>query len=163
MMKNLMVTIFASGRAEAALLKTDYEQLSGFMQRKNVALAGGLGKDHKEIKTMNANIIEIEKRIARSVELIRKKLERDLAVLAKDVDKLESDANKQVSKLMVSAEEKTRFGIVREDYERELAILDAIKQAEFTETLGRGLERDPIMFHKIGWTTEVAAEMKLPE
>ncbi|MGJ8656267.1 MAG: hypothetical protein ACSHX6_07440 [Akkermansiaceae bacterium] len=60
---------------------------------------------------------------------------------------------------LVSKEEKTHFGKLREDYERELAILDAIKQAEFTDIISGGLERDPIVFHRYGWSDEVGAEM----
>ncbi len=73
------------------------------------------------------------------------------------------DARKGEGGLIVSAEEKTKFGKVREDYERELLILDAIKEAEFTEKIGENLERDPLVFHLLGWTPDVTAAMKRAE
>ncbi|MFT5905136.1 MAG: hypothetical protein ACI9E1_000729 [Cryomorphaceae bacterium] len=92
-----------------------------------------------------------------------KKLKADLIIFNKNVEKLRLDSSMEVCGFMVSAEEKTKFGKVREDYEREMAILDAIKQAEFTEMIGEDLMRDPLVFHQLGWTPEVAAAMKLPE
>lgn len=146
--EDLMVTLIASGRSESVVLKNDYEQLSGLKQSKNVALANGLGPRHRTIQSIDVSISEIENRLARSIINVRKKLAEDLVIYDQNVEKLRLDTDKEVGDLMVSAEEKTRFGKVREDYEREQNILDAIKAAEFTETLGDGLERDPLVFHK---------------
>jgi capsular polysaccharide biosynthesis protein len=78
-------------------------------------------------------------------------------------EKSRLDARKGEGGLIVSAEEKTKFGKVREDYERELLILDAINEAEFTEKIGENLERDPLVFHLLGWTPDVTAAMKRAE
>ncbi|MEZ7955813.1 MAG: hypothetical protein QMC23_04165 [Rubritalea sp.] len=78
-------------------------------------------------------------------------------------EKARLDARKGEGGLIVSAEEKTKFGKVREDYEREHVILDAIKEAEFTEKIGENLERDPLVFHQLGWTPDVTAAMKRAE
>ncbi|MGJ8656413.1 MAG: polysaccharide biosynthesis tyrosine autokinase [Akkermansiaceae bacterium] len=153
--EDMMVTLIASGRPEAAVLKTDYEQLSALKQNKSVALASGLGANHRTIKSLGVSIQEIEERLSRSVVNVRKKLAEDLVVFNQNVEKLRIDTDKEVGDLMVGAEEKTRFGKVREDYERELAILDAIKQAEFSELLGENLERDPLVFHQNATTPEV--------
>ena len=153
--EDLMVTLIASGRSEAAVLKADYDQLSELKRSKSVALASGLGMNHRTIKSLNVSIKEIEERLSRSVVNVRKKLAEDLVVFNQNVEKLRLDTDNEVNDLMVSAEEKTRFGKVREDYERELAILDAIKQAEFTELLGENLEGDPLFFHKNATTPEV--------
>lgn len=153
--EDLMVTLIASGRPEAVVLKNDYEQLSGLKQNKNVALANGLGPRHRTIQRIDVSITEIENRLARSIINVRKKLAEDLVIFDQNVEKLRLDTDKEVGDLMVSAEEKTRFGKVREDYEREQNILDAIKAAEFTETLGDGLERDPLVFHKNASTPEI--------
>lgn len=57
----------------------------------------------------------------------------------------------------------TKLGVVSEGYGRETAILDAIKQAEFSELFGENLEMDSIVFHQYGWTSEVAKTMTLVE
>ncbi len=153
--EDLMVTLIASGRSEAAVLKADYDQLSELKRGKSASLASGLGMNHSKIKSLNVSIKEIEERLSRTVVNVRKKLAEDLVVFNQNVEKLRLDTDNEVNDLMVSAEEKTRFGKVREDYERELAILDAIKQAEFTELLGENLEGDPLFFHKNATTPEV--------
>ncbi len=76
-------------------------------------------------------------------------------VFNQNVEKLRVDSNKEEGDLMLSAEEKTKFGKVREDYERELAILDSIKEAEFSEAIGEDLERDPLVFHELATTPDV--------
>jgi len=153
--EQLMVTLMASGRSEAAVLKTDYDQLSGYKQSKTSALSSGLGINHRTIKTLNVSINEIDERLARSVVNVRQKLAQDLMVFNQNVEKLRVDSNKEEDDLMLSAEEKTKFGKVREDYERELAILDSIKEAEFTEAIGEDLERDPLVFHEFATTPDV--------
>jgi len=47
------------------------------------------------------------------------------------------------SKLIVSADEQTKFSKAKKDYERELAKLNAIKNAVFTEDLSHELEQKP--------------------
>lgn len=69
--------------------------------------------------------------------------EEERGVFEQNVEKLRLDTAKEEGDLMVIAEEKTRFGKVREDYEREKAILDAIKGAEFNELLGENLDVAP--------------------
>ncbi len=153
--EDLMVTLIASGRPESAVIKADYEQLSSLKQNKNVALSGGLGPKHRTITSIDVSIREIQERLSRSVINVRKKLAEDLVVFNQNVEKLRVDTDKERGDLMLSADQKTRFGKVREDYEREQDILDAIKQAEFTETLGEGLEREPLVFHENARTPEV--------
>lgn len=153
--EDLMVTLIASGRPEAAVISTDYVQLANLKQSKSVARASGLGLKHNSIKSLDISIAEIEARLSRSALNVRRKLAEDLVVFNQNVEKLRRDTTKEEGDLMVSAEEKTRFGKVREDYERELGILDAIKGAEFAELLGEGLERDPLVFHKNARTPEV--------
>ena len=150
-----IVTLIASGRNEAAVVSNDYTQLSNLRLSKSNSLAGGLGINHRTIKGLNLSIKEIETRLANSVVQVRGKLSEDLVVANLNVEKLRIDNAKEEDDLMISAEEKTRFGKVREDYERELGILDAIKAAEFTEFLGDGLERDPLVFHQKAVTPEV--------
>jgi capsular exopolysaccharide synthesis family protein len=153
--EDLMVTIIASGRPEAAVINTDYNRLSEFEQRKMVSLASGLGQNHRTITSLNVSIKEIAERLARSVVNVRKKLAQDLVIYNQNVEKLRIDTSKEEGDLMLSAEEKTKFGKVRVDYERELAILDAIKEAEFTEAIGENLERDPLVFHELATTPNV--------
>jgi len=47
-------------------------------------------------------------------------------------------------KSMNTAEDHTQFGKVKDEYEREFAILQSIKSAEFRETITAGLETDPL-------------------
>jgi succinoglycan biosynthesis transport protein ExoP len=153
--EDLVVTLLASGRPESAVLKADYDQLSGYRQSKTVALSNGLGVNHRTITTLNVSINEIDERLARSVVNVRKKLAQDLVVFDQNVEKLRLDTNEEDGDLMLGAEEKTKFGKVREDYERELAILDSIKAAEFSEALGDNLDRDPLVFHELAKTPDL--------
>lgn len=155
--EDLVVTLLASGRPETAVLRADYDQLSGYQQNKTVALSNGLGVNHRTITTLNVSINEIDERLARSVVSVRKKLAQDLMVSDLNVEKLRLDNINEEVDLMLSAEEQTKFGKVREDYERELAILDSIKNAEFTESIGDDLDRDPLVFHELAKTPGVEA------
>jgi polysaccharide biosynthesis transport protein len=152
--EDLVVTLISSGRPEAAVLKPDHDVLSEYIQSKNVSLSNGYDINHPKITAINVSISEVKERLAKSVVNVRKKLAQDLVVMDENVKKLFIDTNKESQNLMLSAEEKTRFGKVREDYERELAILDSIKEAEFTETIGEKLDRDPLVFHKLATTPE---------
>ncbi|MGJ8655103.1 MAG: YfbK domain-containing protein [Akkermansiaceae bacterium] len=146
--EDLAVTLMASGRPEAAVLRADYDEISRLKQAKSVAVAGGLATGHDRVQSLDANIKEVEERLERSQVNVRKKLKEDLVVFGKNVEKLRIDSDKEVGDLMVGAEEKTRFGKVREDYERELAVLEAIKGAEFNELLGENLDRYPVEVEK---------------
>ncbi len=153
--EDFIVNLLASGRPEGAVLSTDKEQLSNLTLSKTNAISSGLGANHRTIKSLDLSINAVKSRLARSVVNVRKKLSDDLVVYNQNVEKLRIDSDKEVGDLMVSAEEKTRFGKVREDYERELNVLEAIEGAEFQESLGEDLERDPLVFHKNARTPEV--------
>jgi len=146
--EDLIISLISSGRPEANVLSTDYVQLSEFKQEKNVNLQSGLGKNHTRIKGLEASIKEIEGRLSRSVVNVRKQLSRQLVQFNDNLDKLSIDSQKEVEDLMLSAEEKTKFGQVREDYERELQYLEAIKEAELSEVLADKMENTPLIFHQ---------------
>ena len=59
--------------------------------------------------------------------------------------------------MIVSAGEQTKFSQVREDYERELAKLEAMKQVEFTEDLSNELKPKPVKIVKK--VTDVSKEI----
>ena len=153
--EDLIVTLIASNRPEASVLSNDYVQLSDFKQQKNVALQSGLGANHPRIKGLIVSINEIEQRLSRSVVNVRKTLTRQLVQFSSNLEKLSQDSINEEGDLMVSAEEQTKFGQVRDDYEREQEILDKIKHAEFTEVLGDDLELNPLVFHKRATIPEV--------
>ncbi len=98
--EQLMVTLMASGRPEAAVLKTDYDQLSGYKQSKTTALSSGLGINHITIKTLNVSINEIDERLARSVVSVRQKLAQALMDFNQNVEKLRVDSNREEGDLM---------------------------------------------------------------
>ncbi len=161
--EDLMVALLVSGRPESAIIKADYDQVSELKRNRELALARGLGQDHKKVLSLNDSIEKTEQKLARSVVKIRKKLAEDLVVFKKNAEKLRADTDKEPRVEPLSDEEKMKFSKVRDDYERELAILDAIKQAEFIGSIGESLEREPIVIHQHGWTSEVAKEMPLTE
>ncbi len=151
----LIVTLIASGRPEAAAVKADHDQLNGYKQLKATALTSGIGPKHRSIIGLEVSIKETNERLSNTVVNVRNKLAEDLKIFNKNVEKLRLDTLNEKGDLMVSAEEKTKFGKVRVDYEREVAILDAIKQAEFTEAIGEDLEREPLEFHERAKTPDV--------
>jgi len=153
--EDLIVSLISSGRSEANVLSSDYVQLSEFKQNKSVLLQSGLGIGHNRIKGLEISIKEIEERLARSVVNVREQLSRQLDQFNNNLDKLNVDYKKEVDDLMLSAEEKTKFGQVREDYEREQAYLELIKQAELTEVLGDELENKALEFHQMASVPEV--------
>ena len=141
--EDLAVTLIASGRPEAAVLKTDFDELSELKNNKAVMLASGFFGGDDKVKSLDDSIKEVKGRLERGKANLKKKLKEDLVVFEQNVEKLRLDTAKEEGDLMVIAEEKTRFGKVREDYEREKAILDAIKGAEFNELLGENLDVAP--------------------
>jgi len=63
-------------------------------------------------------------------------------------------------KAIISAENHTQFGKIKDEYEREFNILQSIKSAEIRETLVSGLEVSPLQIHKMGWSKEIAEMME---
>ncbi|MGJ8656265.1 MAG: hypothetical protein ACSHX6_07430 [Akkermansiaceae bacterium] len=71
------------------------------------------------------------------------------------------DGETEDGDLVILGADWARIEKVREDYERELAILEAIKEAEFSEFMDESLWREPIIIHEAGWSDEVGAQMRV--
>ncbi len=153
--EDLIVTLISSGRPEANVLSADYVKLSDFKQGKSEALQSGLGVNHNRIKGLDVSIQEIEARLSRSVVNVRNTLTRKLASANETLRKLDIDSQEEAEDLMIGAEEKTKFGQVKDDYEREAGILEALKQAEFSEVIGENLDLNPLVFHQMATIPEV--------
>ena len=82
------------------------------------------------------------------MRLLREKLTNDLVTMDKRLEKLKVDAEERKSTRMLTAEDHTEFGKVKDEYEREFSILQSIKGAELQETIVEGLEVDPIRYHQ---------------
>lgn len=147
--EDLIVSLIASGRSEANVLSADYVKLSEYKQSKSSALQSGLGVNHNRIKSLNVSIQEIEARLSRSVVNVRGTITRNLDRANETLEKLNIDSEEEALDLMVGAEEKTKFGQVKDDYERELNTLESLKSAEFKEELGTELDLNPLVFHEM--------------
>lgn len=58
-------------------------------------------------------------------------------------------------------EEMTRFGLARDEYEKEILIEEAIGNAQFETAFGFDLQQDPLIFHSLPWTPELHETMQL--
>lgn len=61
---------------------------------------------------------------------------------------------------MLLLEDPTRLEKVRQDYERELTILDAIKQVEVEEFSHEGGRKSSVVVHEAGWSDAVTGDIR---
>lgn len=144
----LVARVISSGQTEAAVLREDSNGLKSLEQGRANMLASGLGANHPRILSINGTILTTKENLNQSVKLLREKLINDLATMDKRLEKLKIDAEERKSTRMLTAEDHTEFGKVKDEYEREFSILQSIKGAELQETIVEGLEVDPIRYHQ---------------
>ena len=144
----LVARVISSGQTEAAVLREDSNGLKNLEQGRANMLASGLGANHPRILSINGTILTTKKNLNQSVRLLREKLTNDLVTMDKRLEKLKVDAEERKSTRMLTAEDHTEFGKVKDEYEREFSILQSIKGAELQETIVEGLEVDPIRYHQ---------------
>ncbi len=153
----LVLNLIASGRTEAIVLKADYDVVSQLIQNQKLLITDGFGAKHPKVISTSVSINEVKQRLAKTVVNVRKILAEQLVVMDENIKNLAIDMNVKKEGEIINADEKTNFGRVREDYERELQKLEQIENAESIEASGEGLDREPLVFHKKASTPEAEA------
>jgi len=92
------------------------------------------------------------------VAINKKRLIKLYESLGIPLDGQNNNLELQTSEPMI-IDDKTSYGKVTNEYEREFQILQSIKSAEFSETIVSGLEIDPIQINEPGWTPEIEKMM----
>jgi len=155
--ERLITRMLTTNRPEATILKADYTKLSELKLSKSNSLASGLSEKHPKTAALNIAIEKATEQLAESVKLTKEKLNNDLTALNKQLVKLKENQDRTP---VISAEDHTQFGIIKDEYEREFQILQSIKSAEFSETIVAGLEIDPLQYHKYCCPPEVIEMME---
>ncbi len=144
----LLSRLINSNREEAALIRLDYVGFDQAKESIGVMLASGLGENHPRVKSTRIRIAEIKSRLSMATVQVRNKLRSELIIMNKRVEKLRSVAEIQNGARTITAQQETQFGEVRDEYEKEMRVLEIIKNATHSERLSEGLLWAPLEYHE---------------
>mgnify|MGYP000168026395 CR=1 FL=1 len=153
----LLGRLITSGREEASSIRSDYTALDQVKGSVSVMIATGLGEAHPRVKATRVRAAEIQARLNTAVIRVRDKLGSDLITMNKRVEKLKADAEEDDTDRTLTAQEETQFGEVRDEYEKEMRILETIKNASLQERISEGLLWEPLRYHEMPATPEQGA------
>ncbi len=142
--ESLIITLSASNRPEATVVKDLDARLKQLIQARADLIANGYGVNHPKVKSATAMIATTKAQLNKNVQQIRIKLGNDLVLMNKQIAKQEESIAANKDKVGITAEQRTQFGQVVEKYEKEVRLLDSLKAAEVTDTLTSDLQLDPI-------------------
>ncbi len=158
--ENLVITLSVSNRPEAAVVKELDARLKRLTQERADLIANSYGLKHPKVKSVTAAIATTKAQLNKTVQQILDKLGNDLVLMNKQIAKQEEAIAAYKDKVGTSAEQRTQFNLVVEKYEKEVKLLDALKNEEVKYKLTFELQLDPIKYMSKGWTPEIAAMME---
>jgi len=135
-------------QGSAALVSQLNERYTDVKRSKQALIASGLGRNHPEVKTANASIVEIENELNERCKDIRDNLQTELAQVKDLLQEREEKLKEADKERLIAAGKYEELNAISIDYKNALNELLQMKNVELDEETAYLLISSPIDVHQ---------------